>query len=557
MKTDSSYTPLQRFWKILKPDRREISHIYAYSIFSGLVNLSLPLGIQSIINLIQGGQVSTSWIVLVVIVILGVGLTGFLQIMQLRITENLQQNIFTRAAFEFAFRIPRIRMEALYRHYGPELMNRFFDVISVQKGLAKILVDFSAASLQIIFGLILLCFYHPFFIVFSLALIILVYAIFRFTARRGLETSLEESKYKYKVAHWLEELARTNMSFKLAGETTLPLDKTDEQVTSYVKARESHFKILLRQFSLMVLFKVLVATGLLLMGGILVMNQLMNIGQFVAAEIIILLVMTSVEKLILSLESIYDVLTSLEKVGQVTDLELDRCDGHDIRGTERNAAGMSLELEDVEFAFPDQQDKVLRGVSLQIKSGEHIALRGPNGSGKSTLLQLISGLYEPLHGRVVYDGLPHGNLHPATLRAVTGDSLSQQQIFKGTFSENICMGRPEIPFERVQEVVAKIGLAGFVKGLTKGYETVLDPEGRKLPRSIIQKILIARSLVHRPRLVVLEEFLEHIDERERKSIVDYICDPSNGWTLVATADDSYFMSRVDRVLTMNNGVIEY
>jgi ABC-type bacteriocin/lantibiotic exporter with double-glycine peptidase domain len=230
-------TPVQRFWRLLKPDAKEIRDVYTYAVFNGLVSLSLPLGIQAIVNFIQGGDISSSWIVMVVVVVLGVAITGVLQIFQLRITENLQQKIFTRAAFEFAYRVPRIRMEKLYRHYAPELMNRFFDTLTVQKGLSKILLDFSVATLQVIFGLILLSLYHPFFIMFSLVLVVLVYLIFRFTARRGLETSLQESKYKYQLAHWLEELARSSTTFRLVGSTPLPLDKTDRNVGNYLNAR--------------------------------------------------------------------------------------------------------------------------------------------------------------------------------------------------------------------------------------------------------------------------------------------------------------------------------
>ena len=203
-------TPLSRFWLLLKPDKKEIKNVYIYSVFNGLVNLSLPLGIQAIINLIQGGSLSTSWIVLVFFVILGITISGVLQIQQLKITEYLQQKIFTRAAFEFAYRIPRIKLEAIYNYYAPELMNRFFDVTALQKGLSKILIDFSTASIQILFGLVLLSLYHPFFIVYSLVLIILVYAIFKLTSKKGLTTSMNESKYKYKVVHWQEQVLALN-----------------------------------------------------------------------------------------------------------------------------------------------------------------------------------------------------------------------------------------------------------------------------------------------------------------------------------------------------------
>ena len=320
-------TPLNRFWRLLQPDSKEIKNVYIYAIFAGLISLSLPLGIQAIINLIQGGQISTSWIILVIFVILGVGLTGILQVFQLRITEDLQQKIFTRAAFEFAYRIPRIKLEALYKKYAPELANRFFDILTVQKGLSKILIDFSSATLQILFGLILLSLYHPFFILFSLVLVILILAIIRFTAQRGLSTSLSESKHKYKIAHWLEELARTNITFKLAGESNIPLKRTNHRVKGYLTSREAHFKVLVQQYSLMIIFKVLIATGLLAIGGVLVFEQQMNIGQFVVAEIIILIVLSSVEKLIMSMETIYDVLTGLEKIGELTDMDLEKRTG--------------------------------------------------------------------------------------------------------------------------------------------------------------------------------------------------------------------------------------
>ncbi|UTW62947.1 ATP-binding cassette domain-containing protein [bacterium SCSIO 12741] len=552
MNQENTLSPTQRLWRLLNPDRREITNIYVYSIFNGLVNLSLPLGIQAIINLIQGGRVSTSWVVLVVMVVLGVAVTGILQIFQLRITENLQQKIFTRSAFEFAYRIPRIRMEALYRHYAPELMNRFFDTISVQKGLSKILIDFSAAALQVIFGLVLLSLYHPFFIIFSFILVVMVYAIFRLTGARGLRTSLAESKHKYEVAHWLEELARTNTTFKLAGKTNLPLARTDKQVDHYLTARDGHFRVLVQQYSLMVIFKVLVATGLLAIGGILVMQQQMNIGQFVAAEIIILLVMTSVEKFVLSLETIYDVLTSLEKIGQVTDLELESDEGLDLNEQCREP-GVAVELDRVGFTYPGNRQPTLNDLSLKIAPGEKVLVTGENGSGKSTLLQIIAGLYQVQEGVLTFNGFPKGNLHPTSLRAVIGDSLSQEQLFEGTVLENITMGREAATFENVKWAVEHLGLSHFINRMPMGYNTVLDPEGKRLPKSVVQKMLLARSIADRPKLLLLEDTFELVEVSERRRIIDFLTNPENGWTLVAVSTDPYLARRFDTAVLLEKG----
>lgn len=547
-------TPVQRFWRLLKPDVKEIKNIYIYSAFVGLISLSLPLGIQAIVGLIQVGQTNTSWIILVVFVILGIIATGVLKIFQMRITENIQQKIFTRAAFEFSYRIKNIKMEALYKHYAPELMNRFLDIVSIQKGLPKILIEFSSAFFIVIFSLILLSLYHPFFILFSVLLLMLVYFIFQFTAKRGLVTSIAESSYKYQIIHWLEELSRTAITFKFAGKSDYPLKKTDYYTEKYLSARQSHFKILILQYSLAIFFKVLVATGLLAIGGVLVMNQQLNVGQFVAAEIIILVVMASVEKLVLSAESIYDILTSLEKIGQVTDLELDRDDGIDLE-IDKKDKGMEVEIENLSFSYPGLNTKTLNNISLKLKKGEMILLNGEGGSGKSTLLYIISGLYQPQEGVLCYNKLPIGNLKLNSIREHVGEYMTMVNIFEGTVIENITLGREMAIFKNVKWAVENLGLSNFIRSLPKGYNTKLNAEGKGLPESIVTKLLIARCIVTKPKLILLENTFERLDDKSTKEIIDFITDKKNGWSIVAVSSNSYLAKSVDKIVIMKNGEI--
>ncbi len=552
--TDNQLTPIERLWGLLTPDVREVRNIYLFAVLSGLVNLSLPLGIQGIVNLIQGGQVSTAWMVLVFFVVLGVLLMGVIRVFQMRITEDLQQKVFARAAFEFVYRIPRVKMELLYRHYAPELMNRFFDVLTVQKGLSKLLLDFSTASLMVIFGLILLSLYHPFFIIFSVILVFLIAVIFKFTFDRGLRTSLMESKHKYKVAHWLEELARTGVTFRLAGKTRLPLHRIDHHVGDYLTYREAHFRVLVQQYSLMVVFKVMVALGLLAIGGFLVIEQQMNIGQFIAAEIIILLIMAAVEKLIESLESIYDVLTALEKIGQVTDLELEQDSGIDLCD-HCDGTGLRVDLHDVTFYYPDFKKPTIDRVSLHLKHGEKVVVVGRTGSGKTTLLQLLAGLYDVQQGTVAYNDFPRGNLELSSLRSVIGDCLSEELLFEGTILDNITMGREAATFERVQWAVKELGLEEFIRSQPQGYETILDTQGRRLARGIVQKLLLARSIVDKPRLLLLEDVLDVLSEDRQRGVSDFLMSKENGWTLVAISSDPYFARLADRIILMEDGRI--
>ena len=548
MKDNTIKTPMERFWALLKPDKKEIRNVYIYSIFNGLVTLSLPIGIQAIINLIQGGQINTSWFILVLFVIGGIAFSGYLQISQLKITENLQQKIFSRAAFEFAYRIPKIKMEAIYKQYAPELMNRFFDVISVQKGLSKILIDFSMASIQVLFGLVLLSLYHPFFIFFSMILIFLLFIIFRYTAKKGLMTSLRESKHKYTVANWLQEVARTHMTIKLAGKTDLPVQRVDKATGEYINARDDHFKILMQQYFLMVGFKVIIGAGLLVVGSILVMEQQMNIGQFVASEIIILLVLSSVEKLILSLETIYDVLTSLEKIGQVTDMELESNEGMLINNEDKE--GYEVEISNLSFSYPFTRNTIFEDLSLKAKAGEKILITGKNDTGKSTLLSILTGLYPSQKGFVSYDGIPLGNLDIENLRSNIGDCLMEELLFEGTLLENINIGREKATFENVKWAIDNLGLGDFVKNLPNGYNTVIDLQGKQFSKGIIDKLLLARSIADKPKVLLIKDSFGSFLPERKQAIIDFLTEQP--WTLFIASQDKYIAGKVDRIVEIEN-----
>nr|HAD50566.1 ABC transporter ATP-binding protein/permease [Algoriphagus sp.] len=266
MATNSDITPIKRFFRLLKEEKSQVYSIYFYAVLNGLITLTLPLGIQAILNFILGGRISTSWIILVLIVAAGVAFGGFLQISQLQIMEKLQQRIFTKSGLSIAYRLPRVKAEILHGQYGPELVNRFFDTVNLQKGLSKILIDFSTALLQVIFGLLLLSVYHPTFILFGIALFVILGLIFYITGPRGMETAMKESSYKYETAYWLEEIGRTMNTFKLVGNTRLPILRADKLLQFYVDFRSKHFAVLIFQYKIMIAFKVLIVSSLLVAG---------------------------------------------------------------------------------------------------------------------------------------------------------------------------------------------------------------------------------------------------------------------------------------------------
>ena len=545
-------TPWQRLVGLLQLEKRDILQIFYYAIFAGIVALSLPLGIQAIINLIQGAQISTSWVILVIIVTLGVAFSGALQLMQLRIIETIQQRIFTRSSFELAYRFPKIKMSELRNYYPPELANRFFDTLTIQKSLSKILIDVPTAVLQILFALILLSFYHPFFIVFGLLLLVLIFVVFKFTAKKGLETSLKESKNKYKVAHWIQEIARSVISFKSSGSTSLGVNKNDDLVNNYLKARESHFKVLMLQFIQMITFKVIVTASLLLIGGALVLSQEMNIGQFVAAEIIILLVIASVEKLILGLESFYDTLTSLEKIGQIVDKDLENEEGE----TPQFSKGIHIELENVTYEVDNRDKHILKNISLKINSKSRILIKGESGSGKSTLLRLISGVIQATSGHVYVNDMSINSLHLNFYRSQLGLSLSDENPFEGSIRENLTFGNSNISDENIYGVLDIVGLKSFIREQPEGLNTVLYPDGKQMSYSLSKKIVLARAILKAPKVLILEDALDRFNRLETKAIVDYLSHQDRPWALVVVSFSSVWTDKCNEIITLEKGQIK-
>lgn len=545
--------PIRKFFKLLKPSAKDVYLMYGYAIFSGIIALSLPLGIQSIIGFIMGAQMSFSLFLLISLVLLGLLFSGFLQIMQMWISESIQERIFVRTAFEFAHKIPRFKNEALNNVYLPELVNRFFDATNIQKGLNKILIDFTSAIFQVLFGLLLLSFYHPFFVFFGLFLIFLLFILLRFTLPRGIASSLRESKMKYKVVFWLEEVARNQKIFKLNNHKDFSLHKTDKLVSHWLKERKGHFKILIQQYWFLVGFKLLVTSGLLIIGTNLIFAEQINIGQFVASEIIIILVISSVEKLITSLEAIYDVATSAEKLDQVLSMPIDE---QGVYKLETKDNKIEIELNNLSVNSMIYDAKILKNINLIIKPGEKVCLVGKGGSGKSTLSNLLSGINQNYEGNILFNKISLKNINLEDLYTYISGDFGNQSIFNGSLYENLTLGRNDIEMSNIIKAIEDTNLTEFIGNLPNGLNTVLYPNDELLSNSIVKKIEIARNLILKPAILVVEDFIGTMGREDEARICKLLTSKEAEWTLIIVSNSSLLASMCDRIIYLEKGEIK-
>ncbi len=545
--------PVKRFFKLLSLDKKDLTRVYIFALMSGGIALTLPLAIQGIISQIMAAQVATSLYVLIALVCLATVFSGIFQVMQLRILEDIQRRIFTRTSFEFAYKIPRFRIENFSSEYPPELINRFFDIISVEKNLPKIILDLSVSIVSIILGLVLLSFYHPFFVFFGFMLLGFLYVVFKYTGEKGFTTKMKESSHKYKLAGWLEELGRSIVTFKIANEPNVSLYKADKIIGNYLDVREKHFGVLLTQYGMVITFKVLIITGLLIMGAYLVIGQEINLGQFVAAEIIIFIVISAVEKLIYTLKSVYEVLVGMEKISQVLSLPVESEKGINFKDAD-TGLGLSLKTHNLNYYTYNSDVKALSNLNINITSGERVCVIGSNGSGKSTLVNLLSGIYCDYTGSLSFNDIPAQNYEVSSLRTKIGCCFYPEDIFAGTIAENIILGNDDL-YQSMVHCLESLGLMEFVNSLPAGFDTIMYPENRRYPKSVIKKIILARNIIKQPRLLILDDLLMQIQQEERQKIIEYLVDKKHNWTLVLISNDINIASACDRIIELRNGEV--
>jgi ABC-type bacteriocin/lantibiotic exporter with double-glycine peptidase domain len=532
-------SPLKRIQSLIKDHDKEIRSIYLFSILGGIVNLSMPLGVQTIIGLVMGATMVTSIYVLIFLVVLGVFLMGLFQINQMKIIESIQQKVFAHYAFEFADKIPQLDLKQMDKYHIPEKVNRFFDSINIQKGFAKLLLDIPVATVQIIFGIVLLSLYHPLFIILGVILLVLLGVILYYTSEKGIETSIEESNYKYEVAGFFGEIARTIKTFKFSQGSDLNLKRTDSSVMGYLTARTNHFYVLLFQYKSLLFFKIALTTLMLTLGSYLLINQQLNIGEFVAAEIVIMLVIGAVEKLITSLDSAYDVITGLEKLGSVTDSPIDSSGDLELK----TQTGLEIEMKNFSFEF--ETDKpVLDSLNLHIEAGDKIQITGPGGSGKSIFMRILTGNYPDFKGTLLINKVPIKNYSLDSLRKQTGILLQAQEIFDGTVWENISLGNKDINPSLILETANNLGFADFLNHFPQGFDTEIEPLGKRTPQTIIKKILLLRALCGDKRLLLLENPWNGLDAALAENLRDYLLKKSDVTVIISTNESIGFNKKL-------------
>ena len=535
--------PHQRLFRLMRAELPDVWAILLFSVITGVLYLAVPLTVDAAVNNIAfGGQQPLFFqalVVLAVALLVFLGLMAFVRVVQHYLAEVIQRRVFVRIVADLACRLPRVTTEAMDHIHGPELVNRFFDVTTVQKSASLLLLDGINLVLSAVIGMVVLAFYHPSLLAFDLVMLAAVVVVVFALGRRAVRTSVQESMSKYAIAGWLEELAHFPNVFKTPGGSRMAMERADHLAREYLSRRREHFGVLIRQVCGLLLIQALASSALLAVGGKLVLEGELTLGQLVASELIVNAVLASVAKLGKHLEAWYDALTAADKLGYLVDLGVER-EGGEAAVTTSGPGRIEVRG----FRHGTEHE-----VSLVIQPGERAAVVSPQGGGASELLELIFGLRSPSEGHVNVDGTDVRQWSLPALRQRVA-FVRQGEVISASVEDNVRMGRGDVGHEEAREALRAVGLLEDVLAMPAGLGTPLMLGGRPLSRHQRTRLVLARALAGRPGVLLLDEVLDGLEPATLDALAPTIFGKEAPWTLVVASRDPEVIRRCNVLARM-------
>ncbi len=543
--------PVYRLLALLQLERKELWVVIVYSVGVGLLTLVGPVAIQVLVNIIAFESLLQPLVILTVFVFVALGFAAALKAFRVYTVEIIQRRFFVRVASDFGQRLVRVTTESFERFNGPELVNRFFDVVTVQKSAADLLMNGVSLVMQTAVGMLLLAVYHPWLLGYDLILLAVMLWVVFGVGRRGVQSAIKESEGKYAIAALLEEIAAHVPAMKSSSGVGYSMGRVNGLAKRYLAHRKAHFRVVMRQIVSSLAVQALSVSLLLGIGGLLVMRGQLTLGQLVASEVVITMVVSAFAEFSKKLETFYDLLAALDKLGQVIDLPLERGSS---RTPSRRHGPATVEAANVSLV-PSGGEPALDGVSLRIEAGQRIAVTGPCGAGKSALARLLAGIRNPESGVLRLDEFDVRDLAPVAFREIVALAGSAD-IFSDSIERNVSLGRPNVGLERVQRVLDQVGLLDAVLALPEGLQTIL-PNGAPLTREQSERLVLARAVAGEPRLIIVDELLDRIgDSRVLERVCERLFGPEAPWTLVCMTNRPDIIMRCDRCFCMDRGSLK-
>lgn len=499
---------------ILSPERSFYITSIVYGLGVSILTLAIPISVQALVNTVTFGVLLQPLLVLSILLLALLVFSGTLQAIQTFVIEKFQMHFYGRITSVMSRRLIMADGQSLDKKNGQELANKYFDVMTVQKTFTTLLTDGLAIVLQLFVGMILLAFYHPYFIIFDLLLIALLFFTWKLYGQSAIQSAIYESKAKYKVANWLEEIARVNNVFKNKKVLDDGLKKSDEVITYYLDKRFKHFKYLFKQTIILLGTYALMSSLILGLGGFLVIKQQLSLGQLVAAELIVTVIMANFLKISKYLESFYDLIAASDKLYEFYDLKQINAEKSNCQFKNRK----DVELKNVEVVTASGKQFHF---NYNFKAGNKYFINASTHSVRSIFTDIISKQLEIDKGEVWIGGNPIGKYNVIDIRSNL-QIVNRGFIINGTIEDNLKVYNHECDRSAINEVLTAVDLISLHDQFDEGLETELKINGAPLYTSQLIRLDLARSILANPDILIITETIDQIDIVRKKKVFELL-----------------------------------
>lgn len=547
-KIDHTLRSGQRFRDQLKimslPESGFIRSIVVITLATSLLNLGVPLAVQTIINSIGVRTMAQPLIVLCLLLLFILSCSGVLQTIQTYTVEILQRRLFVRYGFVIAERIAKYQDQKFRSANSPDLINRYFDIIVMQSQMVVFFVNGFGFIIQFIIGFTLLAFYHPYFLGFAGFMAQFLVVNWMLFGPGGVKAGSPEADGKYDVVSWVEEMSRVRNVFSSDRGRDFSYGKMNHLFNRWLDVRNNLFNFQFRQHIGLQIFGVVMNVLLLALGGYLVLRGELSAGQLVAAALVVNSIIASLPNLQNFFFSTYNYSTSLDMIARFYDYPLEQVKEKALMPDKLDFELSNLTFEpnySFHFGFKEGTKNLILVKSFSSMTHIYEAIMGNSGH-KSGFVKFNDSLLEDLDISQIRNHI---------------QIVAHDQFFSATVRENLVglgVGR-EFSETEIQDVLMKTGLFENIEALPDRLETKIRPNGFPFTKSQLLALQVARALLLRPRILFVTPDYEQISTYKRKLIYHELLSKNNKWTLLFFTQ-RFYKGDYDRMLMLERASVK-
>lgn len=498
---------------ILGPERGFFWLAIAYGVGISLLSLATPISVQLLINSIANTALPAPLYTLAFVLFALLMLSGILALLRGHLMELFRRRFMARLVADVTVRAINAANPFFQDERRIDLFNRYFELINIQKNVPNLLIGAFTIILQAGVGFVVTAFYHPFFLAFNLLVIFLVWLVWVLWSRGAMRSGIVLSHKKHEAAHWLESVAASNGFYKSARHRDYAMDRSEAVIADYVAAHRVHYHWSLPQAISLVVIYAAASAGLLALGGQLVIDEQLSIGQLVAAELILSSAFYGVSQLATYLDYYYTLVASVEELSLLYAIPQEPEPQPQKQLLATNGAALGFHKVRFEhFGRPVRLD-------LEIPEGARLIAQGQPGMERcfSNLLKRHLRLDA---GIVTLGGVDIAAMDILLLRSDI-IVLDRAYIVETTILDYLRLANPDADPAEMLQALKLVGLDDRIAMLPDGLQTKLSFTGYPLSIAKTMQLKLAAAILSRPRILVLSPVFDMVSAHRLHDVLGY------------------------------------